>query len=118
MSSFSSRTSRGCGRLVVDIRATMLQVKTMKWTIEFEGDQKPLVDVWDDDIARMMGPYKNRLEQAFARARDQEILANIEVVFFVDDERTWGVRFCGEPLAVQYATDLVKPFIDRGSQAD
>jgi hypothetical protein len=40
------------------------------------------------------------------------MLSDIEVVFFVDDDATWGVRFCGEPLAIQYATDLVKPLID------
>lgn len=83
----------------------------MKWTIEFEGRQKPLSDVWGDDVARIVGPYRNRIEQAFATAQDQRILSDIEVVFFVDDDATWGVRFCGEPLAVQYATDLVKPLI-------
>jgi len=83
----------------------------MKWTIEFEGHQKPLSDVWGDDVARIVGPYRNRIEQAFATAQDQRILSDIEVVFFVDDDATWGVRFCGEPLAVQYATDLVKPLI-------
>jgi hypothetical protein len=96
----------------VDIRVTMLQVKIMKWTIEFDGRQKPLAEVWDDNIARIISPYKDRVEQAFATARDQEILCDIEIVFFVDDERTWGVRFCGEPLAVQYAIDLVRHFID------
>jgi hypothetical protein len=88
----------------------------MKWTIEFEGRQRPLADVWDDDVARIIGPHRDRVERAFATARDHEILSNIEVVFFVDDDRTWGIRFCGEPLPVQYATDLVKPFIDVRSQ--
>lgn len=83
----------------------------MKWTIEFEGHQKPLSDVWGDEVARIVGPYRNRIEQAFATAQDQRMLSDIEVVFFVDDDATWGVRFCGEPLAVQYATDLVKPLI-------
>jgi hypothetical protein len=83
----------------------------MKWTIEFEGHQKPLSDVWGDDVARIVGPYRNRIEQAFATAQDQRMLSDIEVVFFVDDDATWGVRFSGEPLAVQYATDLVKPLI-------
>jgi len=101
---------------VMDIQATMLQVTIMKWTIEFEGRQKPLAEVWSDDIARIIGPYRARVEQAFATARDQTVLSDIEVVFFVDDRQTWGVRFCGEPLAVQYATDLVKPLLGAGPQ--
>ncbi|MGO4558270.1 hypothetical protein [Mesorhizobium sp. 2RAF21] len=96
----------------------MLQVKIMKWTIEFEGRQMPLAEAWDGHIARIIAPYKDRIERAFATARDQEILSDIEIVFFVDDERTWGVRFCGEPLAVQYATDLVRPFIDARPKPD
>jgi hypothetical protein len=88
------------------------QVKDMKWTIEFEGHQKPLSDVWGDDVARIVGPYRDRIEQAFAIAHDEGMLSDIEVIFFVDDNATWGIRFCGEPLAVQYATDLVKPLID------
>jgi hypothetical protein len=39
------------------------------------------------------------------------MLPDIEIVFFVDDRQNWGIRLCGEPLAVQYATDLVKPLI-------
>ena len=96
----------------------MLPGKIMKWTIEFEGCQKPLAEVWDGHIARIIAPYKDRVEQAFATARDQEILSDIEIVFFVDDEQTLGVRFCGQPLAVQYATDLVRPFIDARSQPE
>lgn len=83
----------------------------MKWTIEFEGYQKPLADVWNDDIAEIIGPYRHRIEQALATARDQSMLSDIEIVFYVDDEQTWGVRFYGEALAVQYATDLVGPVI-------
>lgn len=81
----------------------------MKWIIEFEGRQRPLAEVWGDDVSKIIGPYKHRIEQAFATARDQSILSDIEIIFYVDDEQTWGVRFVGELLSIQYATDLVGP---------
>jgi len=88
----------------------------MKWTIEFMGQQKPLGEVWSDDLARIIGPYRDRIEQAFAAAADPDLLAGIEVIFFVDDEQSWGVRFHGEPLAVNYATDLVGPLVSAESR--
>lgn len=79
--------------------------------IEFMGPQRPLTDVWNDDLAPIIRPYRDRIEQAFAAANDPDLLADIEVIFFVDDERTWGVRFHGEPIAVHYATDVVGPLV-------
>lgn len=75
------------------------------------GEQRALDEVWTDDIARIIGPLRDRILRAFLRASDPDTLSEIEVVFFVDDERTWGVRFEGSPYAVQYATDLVLPIV-------
>jgi hypothetical protein len=74
-----------------------------------KGQRKPLADVWSDDLARIIGPYREHIEAAFTAARDPDMLADIEVIFFLEDEKSWGVRFTGAPLAVHYATDLVGP---------
>lgn len=81
------------------------------WKIEFEGHQKPLSEVWGDEVALLLGDFKNRIEQALRSARDQGILSGIEVVFFVDDVSTWGVRFVGDAMAVQYAMDVTRPHL-------
>lgn len=84
----------------------------MKCTIEFMVQQKPLAEVWSDDLARILGPYRDYIEAVFAAARERELLDEIEVVFFLEDEKSWGVRFTGAPLAVHYATDLIGPIAD------
>lgn len=76
------------------------------------GQKKPLAEVWSDDLARIVGPYRDHIEAVFAAANEPEMLEDIEVVFFLEDEKSWGVRFTGAPMAVHYATDLIGPITD------
>ena len=100
----------------IDKHREVSQNDTMKWTIEFMGQQRPLDEVWSDDLAGIIGPYRDRIETAFKAARDPELLNDIEVIFFVDDQNSWGVRFYGQSLAVQYATDIAMPIVKVGTQ--
>jgi len=82
----------------------------MQWMVEFDGQQLPMDAVWDNDVAKVVGPSKATIEKALARAAEPDELRELKVIVFAEDEGeapVWGFKFAGAPHAVKYAIDLM-----------
>jgi hypothetical protein len=82
----------------------------MEWLVEFEGRQTPMEAVWSDEFARIVSPLKHTIETALAKAADPDELNGLKVVIYAeeDDEgASWGFKFAGTPVAVNYAFFLM-----------
>ncbi len=82
----------------------------MEWLVEFEERQIPLDAVWSDEFARIVGPLKSTIEKALGKAADPRELDDLRVIVLAEEDVTgasWGFKFAGSPLAVNYAVVLV-----------
>lgn len=90
----------------------------MEWLVEFEGEQRPLQTIWNDEAARILGPLMATVENALGKAADLEELEGLKVIVYAEETdrgAEWGFKFTGSPAAVNYAISLMgrkSPIID------
>lgn len=76
------------------------------WIVEFEGQQKPLAEVWSPEMAVIVGPVRDSVSAALEAAEDPDELHELRVIIFAEDGE-WGFRLAGSPVAVNYAIALI-----------
>lgn len=97
---------RGRSMTIEDADAAGYAAGMITWIVEFEGQQKPLDDVWSPEMAVIVGPVRHQVAGALDAAADPDELEGLRVIIFAEDGE-WGFRLAGSPTAVNYAIALI-----------